>query len=150
MDKLNEIIEKYIDTEGALISVLQDAQEMFGYLSKDVMVGIGRGLKIPLSQIYGVVTFYSQFYLTPHGKYTIRVCRGTACHVQGSKKVLSTIKNITGLKEGETSQDLKFTLETVACLGACALSPVMMVNKDYFGKMTPKKVATILHQYGER
>ncbi len=150
MDKLNEIIEEYKDTKGALIPVLQDAQEMFGYLSKDVMVRIGRGLKLPLSQIYGVVTFYSQFYLTPHGKYTVRVCRGTACHVQGAKKILSTIKNITGLKEGETSQDLKFTFETVACLGACALSPVMMVNKDYFGKMTPKKATTILNQYGTR
>lgn len=150
MDKLNKIIEKYLDTEGALIPVLQDAQEMFGYLSKDVMIRISRGLKVPLSQIYGVVTFYSQFYLTPHGKYTIRACRGTACHVQGAKKVLSTIKNITGLKEGETSSDLKFTLETVACLGACALSPVIMINKDYFGKMTPKKTTTILHQYGER
>ncbi|MDI6736075.1 MAG: NADH-quinone oxidoreductase subunit NuoE [bacterium] len=147
MDKLNEIIDKYRETEGALIPILQEAQEAFGYLPKDVLVGIGKGLKLPLSQIYGVVTFYSQFFLTPHGKYTIRACRGTACHVQGAKKIISTIENLINLKEGETSPDLKFTFETVACLGACALSPVMMVNKDYFGKMTPKKITTILSQY---
>lgn len=149
MDKLNEILEKYKDTEGALIPVLQAAQDIFGYLPKDVLIRIGRALKLPLSKVYGVVTFYSQFYLTPHGKYTIRACRGTACHVQGAKKLISTIEHITGLKEGETSKDLKFTFETVACLGACALSPVMMVNKDYFGKMNPKKAITILKQYGE-
>ncbi|HAW49342.1 TPA: NADH-quinone oxidoreductase subunit NuoE [bacterium] len=148
MDKLDEILSKYKGVEGALIPVLQEVQEVFGYLPKDVMVKIAKELKIPASKIYSVVTFYAQFYLTPHGKYTIRVCRGTACHVQGSKKILSTVKNITGLKEGETSQDLKFTLETVTCLGVCALSPVMMINKDYFGKMTPKKATTILHQYG--
>jgi len=149
VDKLNEIINKYKDTEGALIPVLQEAQEVFGYLPKDVLIRIAKGLNLPLSQVYGIVTFYAQFYLKPHGKYTIRACRGTACHVRGAKKILSTIENITGLKEGETSSDLKFTFETVACLGACALSPVMMVNKDYFGAMTPKKVITILGQYGE-
>jgi len=149
VDKLNEILENYKDTKGALIPVLQSAQNIFGYLPKDVLIRIGKGLKIPLTEIYSVVTFYAQFYLTPHGKYTVRACRGTACHVQGAKKIISTIKHITGLKEGETSADLKFTFETVACLGACALSPVMMVNKNYFGKMNPKKVITILKQYGE-
>jgi len=147
VDKLNEILEKYKDTQGALIPVLQETQEIFGYLSKDVLIRIGKGLKLPLSKVYGVVTFYSQFSLTPHGKYTVRACRGTACHVQGAKKVISTIENITKLKEGETSPDLKWTFETVACLGACALSPVMMINKDFFGKITPKKVRTILTQY---
>lgn len=150
MDKLNEILERYKeDREEALIPILQEAQAMFGYLPKDVLMTIGQRLKIPLSKIYGVVTFYAQFCLTPHGKYTIRVCRGTACHVQGAKKIISTIEHITGLKEGETSPDLKFTFETVGCLGACALSPVMMVNKTYFGKMNSKKVITILKQYGE-
>ncbi|MEW6617994.1 MAG: NADH-quinone oxidoreductase subunit NuoE [bacterium] len=149
MDKLNEILKKYKDTDGALIPVLQEAQDTFGYLSKDVLIQIGKELKFPLSKVYGVVTFYAQFYLKPHGKYTIRACRGTACHVQGAKKIISTIEHITGLKEGETSADLKFTFETVACLGACALSPVMMVNKDYFGKMNPKKAITILQQYND-
>ncbi|HAV43158.1 TPA: NADH-quinone oxidoreductase subunit NuoE [bacterium] len=149
MDKLDEILSKYKDTKGALIPILQEVQEGFGYLPKDVMVRIAKDLKIPVSRVYGVATFYAQFYLAPYGKYTIRVCRGTACHIQGAKKVLSAIKNITGLEEGETSQDLRFTLETVSCLGACALAPIMMINKDYFGKMTPQKAATILRRYRE-
>jgi len=149
VDKVEEIISKYKDKdiEGALIPVLQETQELFGYLPKDALIKIGRGLKIPLSQIYGVITFYSQFILTPPGKYVIQACSGTACHVQGAKKVISTIENVTGLKEGETSSDFKFTFKTGTCLGACALSPIMMINKDYFGKMTPKKVKTILSQY---
>lgn len=150
MDKLNEIIDKYKETRGALIPVLQEAQKASGYLSKDVLIRIAKGLSLPLSQVYGVATFYAQFYLTPHGQHTIRACRGTACHVRGAKKVISTIEETTGLSENQTSDDLKFTFETVACLGACALAPVMMVDKDYFGKMTPKRVATILSQYGEK
>ncbi|MFH0774113.1 MAG: NADH-quinone oxidoreductase subunit NuoE [bacterium] len=147
MDRLDEIIGKYKDVEGGLIPVLQEAQEIFGYLPKDVLVKIAKGLKLPLSQVYGVVTFYSQFFLTPRGRHTIRVCRGTACHVQGAKKVISNIKNITGLSDDETGKDMRFTFKTVACLGACALAPAMMIDKDYFGKLTPKKIATILNQY---
>jgi NADH:ubiquinone oxidoreductase subunit E len=149
VDKLAKIISDYKDVKGGLITVLQEAQKVFGYLSKDVLIYISKELKVPLSQVYSVVTFYSQFYLTPQGKYTIRACRGTACHIQGAKKIISTIEDFLGLKDGETSPDLKFTFETMACLGTCALSPVIMVNKDYFGKMTPKKVITILEQYGK-
>lgn len=148
-EKLLNIINKHRNDKGALIPVLQEAQDIIGYLPEEVLNLISKELNLPPSKIYGVVTFYAQFYLTPHGKYTIRACRGTACHVRGGKKIISTIKRITGLKEGETSSDLKFTFETVACLGTCALSPVIMINKDYFGKMTPKKVTTILGQYGE-
>ena len=104
MDKLDEILKKFKNTEGGLIPALQEAQEVFSYLPKDVLVRIARGLKVPLSQVYGVVTFYSQFFLTPHGKYTVRACRGTACHVQGAKKIISTIENII-VKENTPQTD---------------------------------------------
>lgn len=149
MDKLNEILERYKDIKGALIPVLQEAQNAVGYLPKEVLIAIAKGLKVPLSQVYGVVTFYAQFFLTPHGKYTIRVCRGTACHVRGAKEIISSIENIIKLKEGETSADFKFTFETVACVGACALAPVIMINKEFFGKVCPEKVSDILGQYGD-
>lgn len=149
MDKLNEILERYKNIKGALIPVLQEAQNAVGYLHREVLIAIAKGLKVPLSQVYGVVTFYAQFFLTPHGKYTIRVCRGTACHVRGAKKIISAIENIIKLKEGETSADFKFTFETVACVGACALAPVIMINKEFFGKVCPEKAAAILGQYGE-
>ena len=148
MDKLDEIIERYKDIEGGLIPILQETQDIFGYLPKDALVKIAKGLVIPESHIYGVVTFYSQFSLHPHNKYVIKVCRGTACHVQGAKKIISAVSKATGLKEGKAPPpNSKFTLETVACVGVCALSPVMMINDSYFGKMTPKKVRTILSQY---
>lgn len=147
MDKLNEILERYKDTQDELIPVLQEAQDALGYLTKEILICIAKRFKISLSQIYSVVTFYPNFFLTPHGKYTIRLCRGSACQVQGAKKIISTVENTICLKQGETSSDLKWTFETVSCMGACALSPVMMINKDCFGKMTPKKATAILHQY---
>lgn len=148
MDRLDEILKKYKDIEGGLIPVLQEAQGIFGYLPKDALKKIAKHLAIPESQVYGVVTFYAQFSLNPHNKYVIKVCRGTACHVQGAKKIISAISKVTGLKEGKTPPpNSKFTLQTVACVGVCALSPVMMINDSYFGKMTPKKVKTILSQY---
>jgi NADH:ubiquinone oxidoreductase subunit E len=104
-------------------------------------------LNIPLSRIFGVVTFYAQFYTTPRGRYTVRVCRGTACHVRGGKSVLKAVQQALGIGEGETTPDFKFTFETVACLGACALSPVLLVNKNYYGKLTPAKVEKVLKQY---
>jgi NADH-quinone oxidoreductase E subunit len=146
-ERLLGVIEGYKEREGALISVLQRAQDIIGWLPEDALTMIAEGLGLPVSKVYGVATFYSAFYLEPHGKYTIRCCRGTACHVKGARQVLSAVCRMTGLKDGETSKDLKFSLETVTCLGACALSPVMMVNKDYFGKMTEKKVETVLGQY---
>ena len=148
MDRLDEIIERYSKLEGGLIPALQETQEIFGYLPKDCLKKIARGLAIPESHIYGVITFYAQFSLSPHNKYVIKVCRGTACHVQGAKKIIAAVSKVTGLKEGKTPPpNSKFTLETVACVGVCALSPVMMINDSYFGKMTPKKVRTILSQY---
>jgi NADH-quinone oxidoreductase subunit E len=147
LSKLDSVFERYRGQEGALIPVLQEAQEIYGYLSEEVLAAIGKRLRIPLSRIFGVVTFYAQFYTTPRGRYTVRVCRGTACHVRGGKNVLKAVQQALGIGEGETTPDFKFTFETVACLGACALSPVLLVNKNYYGKLTPAKVEQVLKQY---
>jgi NADH-quinone oxidoreductase subunit E len=145
--KLEPILKKYAEQDGALIPILQEAQAIYGYLSEEVLEAISRGLKIPLSRIYGVVTFYAQFYLTPRGRHTVRVCRGTACHVRGGKNIRKAVHQFLGIEENETTPDFKFTFETVACLGACALSPVLLVDKNYYGKLTPAKVEKVLKQY---
>jgi len=145
--KMEPILEKFRGQDGALIPVLQEAQSIYGYLPEEVLARISRELKIPLSRIYGVVTFYAQFYLTPRGRHTVRVCRGTACHVRGGKNVLKAVQQFLGIEESETTADFKFTFETVACLGACALSPVLLVDKTYYGKLTPAKVEKVLKQY---
>jgi len=147
LTRIDEVLAKHRGEEGALIPILQEAQEIYGYLSEELLVGIGKRLHIPLSRIYGVVSFYAQFYTTPRGRYTVRVCRGTACHVRGGKHVLKAVQHHLGIAEGETTADFKFTFETVACLGACALSPVLLVNKNYYGKLTPAKVEQVLKQY---
>jgi len=147
LSRLDSVFEKHRGEEGALIPVLQEAQEVYGYLSEELLAAIGKRLQIPLSRIFGVVTFYAQFYTTPRGRYTVRVCRGTACHVRGGKYVLKAVQQALGIGEGETTPDFKFTFETVACLGACALSPVLLVNKNYYGKLTPAKVEQVLKQY---
>jgi NADH:ubiquinone oxidoreductase subunit E len=106
-------------------------------------------MKVPLSRIYGVVTFYSQFYLTARGRHTVRVCRGTACHVRGGRSVLNVVKDTLGIEDGETTEDLQFSLETVACLGTCFLAPVMMVDRSYYGKLAPERVPSILEKFGQ-
>jgi NADH-quinone oxidoreductase E subunit len=147
LSKLDSVFEKHRGEDGALIPVLQEAQGIYGYLSQEVLAAIAKRLHIPLSRVFGVVTFYAQFYTTPRGRYTVRVCRGTACHVRGGKNVLKAVQQALGIGEGETTPDFKFTFETVACLGACALSPVLLVNKNYYGKLTPAKVGKVLKQY---
>ena len=147
LSRLDNVFEKHQGEEGALIPVLQEAQGIYGYLSKEVLATIAKRLNTPLSRIFGVVTFYAQFYTTPRGRYTVRVCRGTACYVRGGKNVLKAVQQALGIGEGETTPDFKFTFETVACLGACALSPVLLVNKNYYGKLTPAKVEKVLKQY---
>jgi NADH-quinone oxidoreductase subunit E len=147
LSKLDSVFEKHRGEDGALIPVLQEAQGIYGYLSQEVLAAIAKRLHIPLSRVFGVVTFYAQFYTTPRGRYTVRVCRGTACHVRGGKNVLKAVQQALGIGEGETTSDFKFTFETVACLGACALSPVLLVNKNYYGKLTPAKVGKVLKQY---
>jgi NADH-quinone oxidoreductase subunit E len=147
LSKIDTILEKYHGQDGALIPVLQEAQDVYGYLPEDVLNCISRTLKVSMSRIYGVVTFYSQFNLTPRGRHTVRVCRGTACHVRGGKSVRKAVQQFLGIRENETTEDLNFTFETVACLGACALAPVLLVNKNYYGKLTPPKVEQVLKRY---
>jgi NADH-quinone oxidoreductase E subunit len=147
MAQLEEILSKYQDVKGALIPVLQQAQHAYGYLSKEVIEYISEKLNIPVSQIYGVVTFYSQFHLNPRGKNIIRVCQGTACHVRGAKAILKAIEDYLKVSAGQTTPDLKFTIETVACIGACGLAPVMMVNEDTHGRLTPEIIPEILAKY---
>lgn len=147
MAQLDEILAKYEGVKGALIPVLQEAQHAYGYLSKEVIEYIGSKLDIPVSQIYGVVTFYSQFHLNPRGRNIIRVCQGTACHVRGAKAILTALEDNLKVQAGGTTPDLRFTLETVACIGACGLAPVMMVNDDTHGRLTPEAVSVILSKY---
>jgi NADH-quinone oxidoreductase subunit E len=146
LDRLDEIIAGHEGQKGALIPILQEIQEVCGYLPEIALRRVSEKTKIPLSNVYGVTTFYAQFYLTRRGRNSIRVCRGTACHVRGGKTILKLLKQHIGIEEGETSSDFKFSLETVACLGACALSPVMMVNKTYFGKINRRRVETVINQ----
>ena len=147
-DKLNSIIEGHRDEKWGLIPLLQDIQETIGYIPPESIDIIANALKLFPSQVQGVISFYTGFSLSPKGKYVFRVCRGTACHVKGGKGILRLIRKELALNEGETSPDYKFTLETTACLGACALAPTMMVNKAYFGKLSPPKVTYILTEFG--
>jgi NADH-quinone oxidoreductase subunit E len=146
-EALQAALEKYQDIQGALIPLLQAAQEIYGYLPKEAMAQIAKELHVPFSKVYGVATFYAQFHLKPRGRHVIRVCTGTACHVQGSDKVLKGIEEALGIKSGETTADLRYTLETVACLGACGLAPAMMVNEDTYGRLTSATAVTLLDQY---
>ena len=127
-----------------LIGVLQDVQERFGYLPPPALEAISRRTKIRLSRIYGVVSFYAQFYTEPRGRHLVRACRGTACHVRGGTRVIHTIRNVLGVEDGENTRDMMFSFETVACLGACALSPVVVVDGTYYGKVTPRRIEEVL------
>jgi len=150
LSRVGEVLMKYAKEEASLIPVLQEAQGFFGYLPQEVLVKISEGLNVPLSRVYGVVTFYAQFYLTRRGRHTVRVCRGTACHVRGGKSVLDTVKDFLGVEDGETTPDYNYSLETVACLGTCFLAPVMMVDRSYYGKLVAPKVPAILAQFADR
>ena len=143
-EKLKGIFSQHNGDRQELIPILQETQEQFRYLPAAAMKEIAKFLRIPESTIYGVSTFYAQFKLTPLGKKIIRVCRGTACHVRGATKVLNEIEKQLGIKAGETTEDLEYTLETVACIGACALAPTITIDKETYGKMTTKKVAEVL------
>jgi len=149
-DRVQSILKKHFHEKWGLIPVLQEIQESFGYIPPETIVPVADALRIYPSQVQGVVTFYAGLSTEPKGRYVIRVCRGTACHVKGGRSILHFIKRELGLKEGETSSDYLFTLETVACLGACFLAPTMMVNKTYYGRLTPNKIDSILNQYAKR
>ncbi|MCK8827008.1 NADH-quinone oxidoreductase subunit NuoE [Natroniella acetigena] len=144
---LKKVLENYDKKAKDLIPVLQETQEEYGYLPQEVLEEIAKSLRVPFSQVYGVVTFYSQFHLEPRGENIIRICMGTACHVRGADKVLDTMKEELGIDDGETTEDLKFTLESVACIGACGLAPVIMVNDNTHGLLTPETTVEVLDQY---
>ncbi|MBI2440449.1 MAG: NADH-quinone oxidoreductase subunit NuoE [Lentisphaerae bacterium] len=130
--------------EADIISALQDVQDRYGYLPRAAMDELARLSGLPVAKFYGVATFYAQFYLEPHGKHTVRVCRGTACHVRNAPKVMDAVVRHLGVEDGETTSDMLFSLETVACLGTCFLSPVMLIGNQYFGKLTPDRAVKIL------
>ena len=145
--KVLEIIDPWRDRKGGLIPILQGLQEAMGYVAEPAVKVVSDELKIPMSEIYSVATFYAQFHLTPRGRHIVRVCRGTACHVRGSLKILDAIKEQTGCPENATTEDLRFSLEPVACLGACGLAPVLVVDNQTFGRATPDGVSAILAQF---
>ena len=144
---LAPILDRYGGQEDALITMLQEIQEVYSYLPEPVLRRLSSEAKISMSRIYAVVTFYAQFYLNPRGRNVVRVCRGTACHVQGCDSIIAALKDTLGVEEGGTTDDLQFSLETVACLGTCFLAPVMMFNESYHGKLDAQKARTILMSY---
>ena len=144
LDKLEGIFSRYGEQSGALIPVLQAAQEEFGYLPSAVLSAIADRLAVPLSQVYGVVTFYSQFYLSPRGRHVIRCCDGTACHVRGTPKIVEALENRLGIRAGQTTPDMAYTLEVVYCLGSCALAPVVVVDGTVMGGVTPERMLRVL------
>ena len=137
-------------TEGDVISALQELQEAYGYLPREVMDELARLSGVPVAKLYGVATFYAQFYLTPHGKHTVRLCRGTACHVRNAPTVLAAVEKHLGVEDGQTTEDMLFSLETVACLGTCFLSPAMLIGSQYFGRLTPDRAVKVLNALREQ
>ena len=145
--RLDRIIEESRSRPGAVITVLRECQAVVGYLPVELIDYISQGLNLPPSEVYGVASFYSLFSMTPKGRYTVKVCLGTACYVKGIKEVMSRIENFYNVVEGEITDDRRFGLEGVRCLGACGLAPVMVVNEDTHGAVTSDKVIDILEQY---
>jgi NADH-quinone oxidoreductase subunit E len=143
-EQLTEVFSRYEGTRNELIPILQDVQDSIGYLPTEAMSGIARFLNMPESTVYGVVTFYAQFYLERQGDHTVKICRGTACHVKGSKELMDSLCAKLDVEPGGTTKDYKFTLERVACFGSCALAPVMVVDDKVYGSVTPKKAEEII------
>ncbi len=145
--RLDEAIDSYLDVPGALIPVLQIAQGIFGYLPQNVLHHISKRLNKPFSEVSGVVSFYSFFSTKPRGKYTIRVCLGTACYVRGVMELLKALQKELGIDVGETTEDRMFSLEVGRCFGACGMAPVIMVNDDTHQRVKPSKIAQVIEQY---
>lgn len=148
--QLKEVIAAHKEQPGCLMPVLQQAQEIYGYLPIEVQAIVAEGLGISLSEVYGVATFYSQFRLNPKGIYRISICLGTACYVKGAAKVLEAVERKLGIQVGECTPDGLFSLESCRCVGACGLAPVMMINDEVFGRMTPEQVPVILENYARK
>ena len=141
---VQELIAKYPKSREHLISILQEVQEEYGYLSRDSINRISEYLRLPSSKIFGVATFYNQFKLNPPGRIQVAMCRGTACHVKGSLNLLDTCRQLLGIEVGQTAKDGVFSLETVACLGCCSIAPAMMVNGKFFGRLDKQKVEYLI------
>ncbi len=141
---LEEILGSYRGDRGELVPILQEVQDNLGYLPEKLMLDIAKFIGVPESHVYSVASFYAQFRLLPLGRKRVAVCRGTACHIRGAPQILNTVEKTIGLKEGETSDDMEYTLETVACIGCCALAPCIRINKEVSGEMTPEKAKGIL------
>jgi len=143
LKQIDRIITSYRGQKWALIPLTQEIQETVGYIPPEAIPRIALALGLFPSQVQGVITFYAQLYTEPRGKNIVRVCRGTACHVRGGKSILKLVRQYLGIEEGQTTDDMEYSLETVACIGVCALAPNMMINKDTHGSMNPKKVARL-------
>lgn len=146
---IEPVLDELAEVKGSLITILQKTQDIYGYLPKEAICRISERTSIAESEIMGVATFYTQFRLTPVGKYLIMLCQGTACHVNSSELILQTIQEELGISDGETTEDGMFSLKCVACLGCCSLSPVMMINEDTYGSLTPDKTIKILRELRE-
>lgn len=143
-----KILENYTEKDrSSLIPILQDIQNEYGYLPEDVLSEVSDFVGMPFASVYGVATFYNQFRLTPLGKYVIRVCRGTACHVKNSANILIALETELGVSAGATTRDKLFTLETVACIGACSIAPVININEEYYGRLTVQEIPKIIKKY---
>jgi len=146
-NELAEIVAEYEGERGALIPILQKAQERFGYLTEEAISEIAKFSRMSESEIFGVASFYAQFYFTRRGEHTVKVCLGTACHVRGGERILDEVKRELNVESGGTTEDYKFSLERVACFGSCALAPVMVIDKDVYGRITIAKAKDILAEY---
>ena len=145
--KVRQILETYQHDKSLLVSILQDIQAEYRYLPEDALVEVSQGLEVPLSQVYSVATFFKAFSLTPTGRHLINACLGTACQVRGVLRILEKMERELGIKAGETTKDLRFTLETVNCVGACASGPIVIIDGEYEGQMTTAKVNPLLKKY---
>jgi NADH-quinone oxidoreductase subunit E len=141
---LYDMLQEYKAKRGAVVPALQKAQEIYGWLPREVLEAISREMRVPLSQIYGVVTFYSQFYLTRRGRHIVRQCDGTACHVKGAARIIDSAQNYLGIKAGETTPDYRTTFEVVYCLGSCGLAPVAMIDDKVVGHLVPETMVKLL------
>ena len=148
LTKVDEIVERYNGEQGLLISVLQDVQEEFNYLPKEALTKVSEGLNLPVSQVYSVATFFKAFSLTPRGRHIIHVCMGTACHVRGANRITEKLERDLNVKAGGTTQDLEFTLETVNCVGSCALGPIVVLDNVYHGQMNMEKTEKLMKDTG--
>jgi len=144
IEQVDKVLASYTREKANLIPILQQAQQVMGYLPETALGRIAKYVRTPECVVYGVVTFYAQFQLVPRGRNIIRVCRGTGCYVKGSPRIVEELEKLLNIKEGQTTPDMEYTLETVACFGSCALAPVMVVNDQVYGRMTPEKAKEIL------